>query len=89
MLRPLETQHLAPTQACTKDSRVHRNGGACACASRNSHLVTIIAEDVFPMPGGPDSKTAFLLMSFLPPCAFDFSGAWPFKLTCSLCQVPV
>lgn len=50
----------------------------------SSHLVMIIAEVVFPIPGGPLSSTAFLLMSFGLPRPFWAPASSPCRCTASL-----
>ena len=56
-----------------------------AAMNSGTHLAMICAVVVLPMPGGPDSRIAFLLMSsFAPRAPGAALGAAPF--TCTACQ---
>ena len=51
-----------------------------------THLATIVAEDVLPIPGGPASMRAFLLRSLGLPLPFGLTSTFsPFRCIRSLC----
>ena len=76
--RPQPALWLCPGQ-------VKRKGGLAVTVCAWLHLATMSAEEVLPMPGGPLSSTAFLVMSLgLAPPALGASTFSPRRCTASL-----
>ena len=74
------TQYLTGASRCKSKRRANR-----WLIALGAHFATIIAEEVLPMPGGPDSMRAFLLRSLGLPPPLGFTSTFsPLKCIRSL-----